>query len=1241
MSICIGLRSGDILLLNLDGYTEGQEPEIVGTVDSGILSMEWSPDHEVVIVVTGGATVLEMTKDFDTITEVPIHTDEYGIAAPVSVGWGKKETQFHGSEGKAAAQRKAPSAVALSPDDTHAPRVAWRGDGQYFVCSSVDPSGDKRLLRVYDRECVLQSTSEAVNQLEHPLSWRPTGNLIASTQRLPHRHDVVFFERNGLRHGEFALREDSATRVVDVLWNADSTVLAVWLERCGPEGQVSQSAVQLWTMNNYYWYLKQEIPTSEAHDAFSGVQWDPEIGLRIHLTTHLGRYLRLDFSTASFVSTSLAKNNPASVVVIDGATVNVTPFKHRNVPPPMAAFKLTLPGPARHVAFGASNEGDDFAVLLSDGKVSFYSSNSIRMPIQAHTPVGTVDLHELREHHLGVHTYRQIAFLDPTTLIAIGYSEALHRDIVTGFTIGYGDVDDEDRSARIVDSVTIESVNGAMARRFLRLICAVDLGKVFVETVDGAIYEVEQNGGDWGFGFFARLPSPCPWIGAVSLGADDSKELAIVGLDRHNRLYLNDRLLASDSTSFFVHEEFLIFTTLSHTARFVELNTSVAGLVVPEATKPSAFDEDHRRVERGSQIVVATPASVNLVLQMPRGNLETMYPRALVLSQLRSFLDNLDYLNAFLLCRKHRIDMNILYDHRPEQFIENVEHFVRQINEQDYLNLFLSGLRNEDVTVTMYVNRALRNQPSTRAKAPQQERDVGKVNRICDTVRGALETIDAERYTQCILTTDVKKVPADLETAMGRIKSLRGTSYSVSLAEEALKYVIFLADADQLYDVALGMYDFSLVLMVAQHSQKDPREYLPFLSELSKLEMRYQHFKIDDHLKRYSRALKNLSLADEPGRFEECVEYIKHHKLFKDALEYFSADNQKYKAVMRLYAEHLDNNGDSAEAGLIHYLSGNKAAALASYKDALLWQEAFSVAAELGMSTQEVVQLGRELGDLLVEKRQYQSAAKVFLDYVGDPEEAVLVLLKGFQWIEAVRIAHKHGRADLVETHAKPALLDAFSHFVEDIKDTTQTSEKYLVRYRNVQQRKLEKELEGEGLPEDDALDHVDMLSDTTSMATTRITHSTARSSRMTSRTHQTAKTSRQKRRLEKKKLKGKEGGLFEEEYLLNEWRKMTVKVNDWQADLDSLARSLIRFGYEKQARELQQAYSVLVSTVKRALEEVFVRIVKVEETFEEFKLRVVDGKPLPPGHYSTAFNVPPEAGPKLNETGWGVSIFM
>ena len=43
------------------------------------------------------------------------------------------------------------------------------------------------------------------------------------------------------------------------------------------------------------------------------------------------------------------------------------------------------------------------------------------------------------------------------------------------------------------------------------------------------------------------------------------------------------------------------------------------------------------------------------------------------------------------------------------------------------------------------------------------------------------------------------------------------------IVEDAVKYIIFLSDVNKLYDVALGMYNFQLVLMVAQYSQKVSR----------------------------------------------------------------------------------------------------------------------------------------------------------------------------------------------------------------------------------------------------------------------------------------------------------------------------------------------------------------------------------------------------------------------------------
>jgi elongator complex protein 1 len=62
------------------------------------------------------------------------------------VGWGKKETQFHGTEGKAARVRAAERGT-LSPWDDGRVRVVWRGDGQMLAVSYVT-SGEEPVRNV-------------------------------------------------------------------------------------------------------------------------------------------------------------------------------------------------------------------------------------------------------------------------------------------------------------------------------------------------------------------------------------------------------------------------------------------------------------------------------------------------------------------------------------------------------------------------------------------------------------------------------------------------------------------------------------------------------------------------------------------------------------------------------------------------------------------------------------------------------------------------------------------------------------------------------------------------------------------------------------------------------------------------------------------------------------------------------------------------------------------------------------
>ena len=87
------------------------------------------------------------------------------------------------------------------------------------------------------------------------------------------------------------------------------------------------------------------------------------------------------------------------------------------------------------------------------------------------------------------------------------------------------------------------------------------------------------------------------------------------------------------------------------------------------------------------------PTSASLVLQMPRGNLETIYPRAMVVAGIRKLIEDKNYKKAFTNCRTQRVDMNILYDHAPEQFLSNVPLFIDRVKKISYIDLFLSSLR--------------------------------------------------------------------------------------------------------------------------------------------------------------------------------------------------------------------------------------------------------------------------------------------------------------------------------------------------------------------------------------------------------------------------------------------------------------------------------------------------------------------------------------------------------------------
>ena len=257
------LAGGDLVVVREDPQDGEDKIEIVGSVDVGISAASWSPDEELLAVATRASTLLYMTREFENVAYVELTTEDLKASSAVSVGWGKKETQFKGKKDRALRDPTVPETIdegVLHPLDDKSTTITWRGDGAFLAINSV-VGESRRAIRVFSRDGVLDSVSEPADNLVGALSWRPAGNLIAAVQRSDIIR-VLFFERNGLRHGQFDLRltkremEDWGSEIA-LQWNVDSSVLAVCFK----------DRVQLWTMGNHHYYLKQEIllfPSSPA-----------------------------------------------------------------------------------------------------------------------------------------------------------------------------------------------------------------------------------------------------------------------------------------------------------------------------------------------------------------------------------------------------------------------------------------------------------------------------------------------------------------------------------------------------------------------------------------------------------------------------------------------------------------------------------------------------------------------------------------------------------------------------------------------------------------------------------------------------------------------------------------------------------------------------------------------------------------------------------------------------------------
>ncbi|KAI0843450.1 IkappaB kinase complex, IKAP component [Hypoxylon sp. FL0890] len=1166
LTTCLVLEGGDIVVVQ---ESEGLNPqdgvhiEIMGSIDEGITAASWSPDEELLAITTKANTVVFMSRSFDGITDMTMTADDLKASKHVSVGWGKKETQFQGRGAKAMRDPTIPEKVdqgVLSPHDDGSTIISWRGDGAYVAINSIE-AGIRRVLRVYSRDGVLDSVSEPVDGMECALSWRPAGNLIASIQRLEDRVDVIFFERNGLRHGQFSLRAPEerslAKDQIRLEWNSDSTVLAVTLD----------DRIQLWTMRNYHWYLKQEIFTREQPLCLT---WHPEKSLRFASAVS-GKLLLAEYIFEIARGSLTPPYDYGAVAVIDGKTLKLTPFRTAIIPPPMTLFELHASSSITDVAFSPANT---FMAVLHQLGVDVYE-----WKVKGHrsvTPflVGTIthDKNNPDEDYAPL----QVAVTENSVVHCLGFKEGPE---IQSYPF--------DRSTGEFSSNS--SIYAGSMFGFVRLTQAGST-EVLVQDCLGRLHGVVNQQDEL---YSIRLPTQLPGSEVIDLAGN----VIAVGLSRNGHLYANSRLLLKNCTSFLVTPAHLIVTTTNHLLKFIHL-VDVDNLEVPPDDPEN--DERCRNIERGARLVTAMPTNMSLVLQMPRGNLETIYPRAMVVAGIRQLIDAKEYGKAFSYCRTQRVDMNILYDHRPQQFLANAGLFLDQLKDVSYIDLFLSSLRDEDVTQTMYRDtKGVRNQelPEIASGGPAtgSVQESLKVNTICDAVLSRLQSgkIKDHDTLQNIITANVCKVPPAYEDGLLVVAALM--QEDEQLAEKAVEHICFLADVNTLYDEALGLYHLDLALLVAQQSQRDPREYLPFIQNLHQLPELRRKFVIDDHLGRHEKALAHLQSMQA---HKEAQDYAVKHALYAAALKLYRYDQPNLTTLTGLYATYLESKSRFREAGLTHESLHDYAAATRCYRaaGASCWRECLFTAQQQSppLTSDALTDLAATLAEALHEAKDYASAAAIHIDYLNSLENAIPCLCKGYLFADAMRLAAQRGHPELLETAVDPGLADALSSNTEFFADCKAQLRAQVPRILELRRKAAEDPL---GFYEGERAGAGDLPDDVSVAASSRISTSASLFTRYTGKgagsvgtagTGVSRATSKNRKREEKKRARGRKGTVYEEEYLVNSVRRLVERVEGTKSDTERLVFGLVRRGMHERARALENLAAEVVEACKVAIKEVF-----------------------------------------------------
>lgn len=1196
-----------------------------------------SPSQDLIAFADENNDLYLITIDGAQLYHVNALTQNESLHRPVGVGWGSRETQFFGLDGRLSAEEQARPLIHLSDfelewietieaseafskfrrSQNKATRIDWRGDGQYLATLTYLEDLDRNCFKIWNRKLELQYKSESLISVERGMMcWMPNGKYLCLAQRRDKViNEIAMFEKNGMVRHRLTLpimpkcdgQVVKYSYVKDLTWSPDSMILAIVLKSFPGGGET----LMLYTMQNFHYYLKFYSNLDETRPGLNCfLRWDPVYHNRFHIVDDIGYYR--EYICCPSVAYS-ADNS--TVAVVDGIQILLTPFDQCTLPPPASPIVLKTQIPITNLAINPHSAQN--LVFASGGFLHFTKKKPRHLESTNNEMFGDVKFFMANQHtkdlfdlQICKSSYKEeYGHWQNMTMISENRIAVSHNSYTKCEVYSYVVTDNTScpeyvkqlgkwpnmKVAYIVYDVSKQpnylfilfnngccscvSIHGP-ANKSANQIRGKHLFKIEKDTTDSHL--------DYYYSDASLIKSSSSKLG-----------VAVMSLSLDFNLRLNAKVIVPNCcTSFRLTENYLIYTTTDNAMHFVLLERL-------HSTNVSPTESFSQPLESGGTLVVASEAHAKVILQMPIGNLDRLHPRVLIFSKLTKLLDEQKYFKALKLAQKNRLDTNFIVDYliRSSGSLDVVNKLAIEVGKQDsaLLNLLITHLENCDTIVERYrdimEHLPLRGMRSFSLNSTEVS---DKINQVCSIIK----LPDDIRYIQPKLLTLIRMNPKRVEEALHIVHTLGRQSQT-----DAFKFMLYFIDIDTLFREALCTYDTDIALMVAAASNKDPKEYLSVLDRFNKIDKEaMRRYEIDMYTKRYDRALSNLisliptiNIVPHPA-LELILDLVKTKRLYKEAILTLNPKPKDlpvpfYDEIWSAYGKYLFEKRHYLEAASaftkayenrVHNSEVHLNNALKSYQLIDEWKRSLALIDKSEFDNSKKRSLIEKISNQLVERSRLFEAMLVFSQSKGEISPKLLreMLGKG-DWYLA-----DYFQPTIEKLFSKDDFATSISNFVStrcaewsrelDIVESQFARLKQLLVSRR--DRKETADLHQDQLTSDglSTIDGTESLSDVSGLDPRRVARSGAPSIK-TRASSKTAKSQANKKR----RINLRTGSRHEDVAIVLELKKFLAKQKLDQEEAMSLCAALFDYCELRLAKGAADMINGLISKMFKLANEI------------------------------------------------------